>query len=143
MIPLMAGSVLTLAAPCVAHAAASAYLASIASTVAPISWIVSSARPGDHQRGGRSLYNVWVLANDGGRVTEEHMETIHGLAELEAIVGKEIGPTDWFTVDQARVNGFADDTEDHQWIHVDPERASAGPFGGPVAQGFLTLSLIP
>ena len=71
------------------------------------------------------------------------METIHGLAELETIVGKELGPTDWFTVGQARVNGFADDTEDHQWIHVDLERALTGPFGGPVAHGFLTLSLIP
>ena len=60
------------------------------------------------------------------------METIHGLAELEAIVGKEIGPTDWFTVDQARVDGFADGTEDHQWIHVDLERALAGPLRGPV-----------
>ena len=71
------------------------------------------------------------------------METIHGLAELETAVGREVGPTEWFTIDQARVNGFADDTEDHQWIHVDPERAAAGPFGGPVAHGFLTLSLIP
>ena len=93
-----------------AHAAASACLASIASAVAPISWIGSSARPGYHQRGGRCLYNVWVLANDGGRVTGEHMETIHGPAELEAIVGKEMGPTDWFTVDRARVDRFADDT---------------------------------
>ena len=71
------------------------------------------------------------------------MDTYHGLAELEAAVGEEIGPTDWFLIDQARVDGFADDTEDHQWIHVDPERAAAGPFGGPVAHGFLTLSLIP
>jgi len=70
------------------------------------------------------------------------METIHGLAELETAVGREVGPTEWFMIDQARVNGFADDTEDHQWIHVDPERAAAGPFGGPVAHGFLTLSLI-
>ncbi|MGD0937323.1 MAG: MaoC family dehydratase [Streptosporangiaceae bacterium] len=71
------------------------------------------------------------------------MDTYHGLAELEAAVGQEIGPTDWFLIDQARVDGFADDTEDHQWIHVDPERAAAGPFGGPVAHGLLTLSLIP
>jgi acyl dehydratase len=71
------------------------------------------------------------------------MESYHSVAELEAAVGQEIGPTDWFEVDQQRVNGFADDTEDHQWIHVDPERAAKGPFGGPVAHGFLTLSLIP
>ena len=71
------------------------------------------------------------------------MEILHGLADLEKAVGQEVGPTEWFLIDQARVNGFADDTEDHQWIHVDPERAKAGPFGGPVAHGFLTLSLIP
>jgi acyl dehydratase len=71
------------------------------------------------------------------------MESYHSVADLEAAVGQEIGPTDWFEIDQQRVNGFADDTEDHQWIHVDVERAKAGPFGGPVAHGFLTLSLIP
>jgi acyl dehydratase len=71
------------------------------------------------------------------------MESYHSVADLEAAVGQEIGPTDWFEIDQQRVNGFADDTEDHQWIHVDPERAAAGPFGAPVAHGFLTLSLIP
>src|ERR1700743_1904742 len=71
------------------------------------------------------------------------MESYHSVAELEAAVGQEIGPTDWFEIDQQRVNGFADDTEDHQWIHVDPQRAAARPFGGPVAHGFLTLSLIP
>ncbi len=61
------------------------------------------------------------------------MDTYHGLAELEAAVGQDIGPTDWFLIDQARVDGFADDTEDHQWIHVDPWRLAAEPFGGPVA----------
>ena len=71
------------------------------------------------------------------------MEILHGLADLEKAVGQDIGPTEWFMIDQARVSGFADDTEDHQSIHVDPERAKAGPFGGPVAHGFLTLSLIP
>ncbi|RPF20412.1 MaoC family dehydratase [Myceligenerans xiligouense] len=50
---------------------------------------------------------------------------------------------EWFTVDQARIDAFADATEDHQWIHVDPERAAAGPFGATVAHGFLTLSLLP
>jgi acyl dehydratase len=58
-------------------------------------------------------------------------------------VGTETGPTDWFTIDQARINTFADATEDHQWIHVDPQRAAAGPFGTTVAHGFLTLSLVP
>jgi acyl dehydratase len=72
-----------------------------------------------------------------------HVQTYHGIADLEAAIGKEIGPTDWFTVEQSRINGFADDTEDHQWIHIDPERAAAGPFGTTVAHGFLTLSLVP
>jgi acyl dehydratase len=72
-----------------------------------------------------------------------HVQTYRGIADLEAAIGQEIGPTDWFTMDQARINGFADDTEDHQWIHVDPERAAAGPFGATVAHGFLTLSLVP
>jgi acyl dehydratase len=71
------------------------------------------------------------------------METHSGIAAIEASVGTEVGPTDWFTVDQARINAFADATEDHQWIHVDTERAAAGPFGGTVAHGFLTLSLVP
>jgi len=71
------------------------------------------------------------------------METDTAIAAIEASVGTESGPTDWFTVDQARINMFADATEDHQWIHVDTERAAAGPFGGTVAHGFLTLSLVP
>jgi acyl dehydratase len=66
-----------------------------------------------------------------------------GIDELTAAVGQELGPTDWLTVDQSRIDGFADDTEDHQWIHVDTERAAEGPFGATVAHGFLTLSLVP
>ncbi|WP_330255157.1 MaoC family dehydratase [Nocardia sp. NBC_00565] len=66
-----------------------------------------------------------------------------GVADLEAAVGKELGPTGWFTVGQERIDGFADATEDHQWIHVDPVRAVDGPFGATVAHGFLTLSLVP
>ncbi|MEE9475129.1 MAG: MaoC family dehydratase [Roseateles sp.] len=65
------------------------------------------------------------------------------LADLEPLIGQPLGHSDWITVDQARVNAFAEATEDRQWIHVDPERAKAGPFGGPIAHGFLTLSLIP
>jgi acyl dehydratase len=71
------------------------------------------------------------------------VQTYHGIADLEAAVGSELGPTDWLTVDQARIDGFANDTEDHQWIHVDAGRAAAGPFGATVAHGFLTLSLVP
>jgi len=71
------------------------------------------------------------------------VQTYHGIADLEAAVGGELGPTEWFPVDQTRIDGFADDTEDHQWIHVDAGRAAAGPFGATVAHGFLTLSLVP
>jgi acyl dehydratase len=65
------------------------------------------------------------------------------LADLRALVGHEIGTSDWLAIDQARIDRFAEATGDHQWIHVDPQRAAAGPFGAPVAHGFLTLSLLP
>jgi acyl dehydratase len=65
------------------------------------------------------------------------------LAELAAHVGQPLGTSDWVTVDQARIDAFAAATGDHQWIHVDPERAKAGPFGTTIAHGFLTLSLLP
>lgn len=71
------------------------------------------------------------------------METYRSISDLEAAVGRELPPTEWLTVDQKRIDGFADDTEDHQWIHVDPDRAVDGPFGATVAHGFLTLSLVP
>ena len=71
------------------------------------------------------------------------MRIFETLADLQALIGQPLGHSDWITVDQARVNAFAEATEDRQWIHVDPERAKAGPFGGPIAHGFLTLSLIP
>nr|WP_287156431.1 MaoC family dehydratase [Euryhalocaulis sp.] len=63
--------------------------------------------------------------------------------EVEAKVGEEVGVSDWITVDQARINAFAENTGDHQFIHLDPERAKAEtPFGGTIAHGFLTLSLL-
>ncbi len=65
------------------------------------------------------------------------------LAELQALVGQEIGVSDWVVVDQDRIDAFAHATGDHQWIHVDAERAAGGPFGATVAHGFLTLSLLP
>lgn len=71
------------------------------------------------------------------------MKRFDKLAELQALIGQEIGLSDWIAVDQQRINLFADATGDHQWIHVDVERAKAGPFGAPVAHGFLTLSLLP
>src|SRR5271156_3923590 len=69
--------------------------------------------------------------------------TVHSADEFHALAGQHLGWSDWFVVDQARVNLFADATGDHQWIHVDPERAAAGPFGGTIAHGDLTPSLIP
>lgn len=71
------------------------------------------------------------------------MKTFQTLSELAACVGQEVAVSDWLTVTQAQVNQFADATGDHQWIHVDPEKAKAGPFGAPIAHGFLTLSLLP
>jgi acyl dehydratase len=65
------------------------------------------------------------------------------LAELAALVGQELGTSGWVGIDQARIDLFAQATGDHQWIHVDPERARAGPYGATVAHGFLTLSLLP
>ena len=71
------------------------------------------------------------------------MQKFNGLSELVAAEGAELGPTDWLEITQDRVDLFADATEDHQWIHVDPERADSGPFGGTIAHGLLTLSLLP
>lgn len=65
------------------------------------------------------------------------------LADMAALVGQDIGASDWVPIDQERINQFAQATGDHQWIHLDPVRAAAGPFGAPIAHGFLTLSLLP
>jgi acyl dehydratase len=66
----------------------------------------------------------------------------NGLAELTALAGADLGHTDWLQVTQSRVDTFAEATGDSQWIHVDPARAAAGPFGTPIAHGYLTLSLV-
>ena len=71
------------------------------------------------------------------------MKTFQTIADLAACVGQEVAVSDWLLITQQRVNLFAEATGDHQWIHVDPERAAKGPFGGPIAHGFLTLSMIP
>ncbi len=71
------------------------------------------------------------------------MKTFESLAELRGAVGEHLGYGAWRTVDQAQINAFADATGDHQWIHVDAERASKGPFGTTIAHGFLVLSLLP
>jgi acyl dehydratase len=68
--------------------------------------------------------------------------TANGLDELKALAGADLGHTGWLEISQDRVNAFADATGDHQWIHVDAEKAAAGPFGGTIAHGYLTLSLV-
>jgi acyl dehydratase len=71
------------------------------------------------------------------------MKIFETLADLAACVGQEVAVSEWISITQQQVNLFADATGDHQWIHVDPEQARAGPFGAPIAHGFLTLSLLP
>jgi acyl dehydratase len=70
--------------------------------------------------------------------------TVDGVEGVQGLVGRHLGHSDWVTITQEQVDVFADATGDHQWIHVDPERAAReSPFGGPIAHGFLTLSLLP
>jgi acyl dehydratase len=71
------------------------------------------------------------------------VKVFENLSEFAAAQGSQFGPTDWIKISQDRINLFADATEDHQWIHVDPERAANGPFGSTIAHGLLTLSLLP
>ncbi len=71
------------------------------------------------------------------------MRVFDTVASVVEAVGEELGASDWVTIDQARIDLFAESTGDHQWIHVDPVRALAGPFGSTIAHGYLTLSLIP
>ena len=68
---------------------------------------------------------------------------VNGIAGLKELVGTHLGYSEWLEITQERVNTFADATGDHQWIHIDPERAKDGPFGGTIAHGYLTLSLGP
>ncbi|MGW5609113.1 MaoC family dehydratase [Streptomyces sp. NPDC003753] len=67
--------------------------------------------------------------------------TVNGLDELKKLAGSDLGTSEWIEVTQERINTFADATGDHQWIHVDPQKAKDGPFGAPIAHGYLTLSL--
>ena len=71
------------------------------------------------------------------------MKSFEHLADLQPLVGQELGVSEWVSVEQKRIDQFADATGDHQWIHIDPVRAAAGPFKTTVAHGFLTLSLLP
>ncbi|MEV5908494.1 MaoC family dehydratase [Streptomyces chartreusis] len=67
--------------------------------------------------------------------------TVNGLEELKKLSGTDLGTSEWIEITQSRIDTFADATDDHQWIHVDPQRATDGPFGTPIAHGYLTLSL--
>jgi acyl dehydratase len=71
------------------------------------------------------------------------MKIFEKISDLQSLVGQELGVSEWMTVTQERINKFADATGDHQWIHLDAERAKEGPFGTTIAHGFLTLSLLP
>jgi acyl dehydratase len=89
-----------------------------------------------------------VLSQSGqqaraGLTKVDSMKNFQTLADLAACVGQDVATTEWVQITQEQVNQFADATGDHQWIHVDVERAKKGPFGGPIAHGFLTLSLLP
>ena len=68
---------------------------------------------------------------------------VEGIEQLRDLIGRELGPTEWVEITQDDIDRFADVSRDHQWIHVDPERAKAGPFGGTIAHGFWTLSAAP
>jgi acyl dehydratase len=70
------------------------------------------------------------------------MITVNGLDEIRALAGKDLGHSAWLEITQERVNTFADATDDHQWIHTNPEKAKDGPFGAAIAHGYLTLSLV-
>ncbi|MXQ75282.1 dehydratase [Rhodococcus rhodochrous] len=71
------------------------------------------------------------------------MRVFNGIDEVEKAVGEHLGHSDWLEIDQKRIDLFAEATGDHQWIHVDPERAKDGPYGKTIAHGYLTLSLLP
>jgi len=71
------------------------------------------------------------------------MNVFNGIAELERAVGTHLGYSDWHAITQQQIDTFAEGTGDHQWIHVNPERAAQGPFGATIAHGYLTLSLVP
>jgi len=72
------------------------------------------------------------------------MRTVHGLEEMQTLVGQELGTSEWHQITQDEVNLFAKATHDHQWIHVDPERCKReSPFGGPIAHGYYTIALAP
>lgn len=86
-----------------------------------------------------------ITGGAGSRPTTKGVpvRVFNDLSEFVAAAGSQLGPTEWMPITQERVNQFAEATDDHQWIHIDPERAASGPFGGTIAHGLLTLSLLP
>jgi acyl dehydratase len=84
-----------------------------------------------------------VISNNDTSQGVDTMKHFAKLQELQTMVGQEIGLSDWIPVDQPRIDQFAETTGDHQWIHIDPDRAAQSPFGKTIAHGFLTLSLLP
>ena len=70
------------------------------------------------------------------------MREFQSADQIKAAIGEDLGQSDWLVIEQERINLFADATDDHQWIHVDAEKAKDGPFGAPIAHGYLTLSLV-
>eukprot|EP01112_Ceratiomyxa_fruticulosa_P013718 TRINITY_DN3873_c0_g1_i1.p1 TRINITY_DN3873_c0_g1~~TRINITY_DN3873_c0_g1_i1.p1 ORF type:complete len:202 (-),score=45.58 TRINITY_DN3873_c0_g1_i1:63-668(-) len=96
---------------------------------------------GNNVSGNKALREL-VIRSQENPITAK--PAIQGAEGIKAVVGKEIGVSDWLLITQERVDAFADATGDFQWIHIDPERAKAeSPFGGPIAHGFLTISLAP
>ena len=98
---------------------------------------------GDREGAGASLLSEAGITTRTNKERTTMTTIVDGLEAFHDLVGKQIGYSDWQTITQERVNLFADATDDHQWIHVDPERAKEGTFGGAIAHGYLTLSLAP
>ena len=95
-----------------------------------------------HCEGGTHTRHISAVLGAAG-IEGDTVKKFEDLAEFVAAEGTQLGPTEWLEITQDRVNLFADATDDHQWIHVDPARAADGPFGGTIAHGLLTLSLLP
>jgi acyl dehydratase len=92
---------------------------------------------------GERLEVLQVVPGPRPTTKGETVRVFNDLSEFVAAAGCQLGPTEWTQITQDRVNLFAEATDDHQWIHVDPDRATSGPFGGAIAHGLLTLSLLP
>jgi acyl dehydratase len=92
---------------------------------------------------GPVIVRIRIASGQGGMLADMSPRIINGADELKSLVGEHLGYSPYVDISQDQVNLFAEATGDHQWIHVDVEKANAGPFGGPIAHGYLTLSLGP